>query len=159
MRVRRSSVDLVYIAMDARKVSRRSIAKEGALHFRDELRAARAAALRDREAFQEIVVVLEKLGAYLTKDMGSLGGYLNALKELAARSTMADEVPSELSALHQEFEVKYGIIRRARNAAVHEGALERAFLTTFNCRLLWAPSSIRQKCLRFSFHNQYIGPS
>jgi hypothetical protein len=147
MRVRRSSVDLVYIAMDARKVSRRSIAKEGALHFRDELRAARAAALRDREAFQEIVVVLEKLG------------YLNALKELAARSTMADEVPSELSALHQELEVKYGIIRRARNAAVHEGALERAFLTTFNCRLLWAPSSIRQKCLRFSFHNQYIGPS
>ena len=93
--------------------------QEVALHFRDQLRAARGAALRDAEAFQEIVFVLERLGAYRSKEMGSLGFYLEAIKEVAARSPMATEVPSKLPEWHQEFEVKYGLVREARNTALH----------------------------------------
>ena len=36
-----------------------------ALHFRDEFREARAAALKDAEGYQQILFVLERLGAYL----------------------------------------------------------------------------------------------
>lgn len=99
--------------------------QEVALHFRDQLRAARAAALRDAEAFQEIVFVLERLGAYLSNERGNLGSYLVWIKNQAARSLMADEVPKELPDFHQQFEVKYDIVREARNAALHEGALAR----------------------------------
>ncbi len=99
--------------------------QEVALHFRDQLRAARAAALRDAEAFQEIVFVLERLGAFLSNDRGNLRKYLPRIKDQAARSPMAEEVPKELPHFHQQFEVKYEIVREARNAALHEGALAR----------------------------------
>jgi hypothetical protein len=98
---------------------------EAALHFRDELRAARAVALRDAEAFQEIVFVVERLGAFLSKKRRNLGMYLPLIKEQAARSPMAEDVPNELPDFHQQFEVKYEIVREARNAALHEGALAR----------------------------------
>src|SRR5216683_3631423 len=94
---------------------------EAALHFRDELRAARAVALRDAEAFQEIVFVLERLGAFLSKKRRNLGKYLPLIKEQAARSPMAEEVPNERPDFHQQFDVKYEIVREARNAALHEG--------------------------------------
>jgi hypothetical protein len=99
--------------------------KEVALHFRDQLRAARAAAFRDAEEFQEIVFVLERLGAFLSNDRGNLGKYLPRIKDQAARSPMAEEVPTELPHFHQQFEVKYEIVREARNAALHEGAQAR----------------------------------
>jgi hypothetical protein len=99
--------------------------QEVALHFRDQLRTARIAALRNAEDFQEIVFVLERLGAYLSNERGNLGSYLTRIKEQAASSPMANEVPSELPNFHQHFEVKYDIVREARNAALHEGALAR----------------------------------
>jgi hypothetical protein len=99
--------------------------QEVALHFRDQLRAARAAALRDAEAFREIVFVLERLGAFLSNDRGNLGRYFPRIKNQAARSPMAEEVPTELPDFHQQFDVKYEIVREARNAALHEGALAR----------------------------------
>jgi hypothetical protein len=99
--------------------------REVVLHFRDQLRAARAVALRDAEAFQEIVFVLERLGAFLSKKRRNLGKYLPPIKEQAARSPMAEEVPKELPHFHQQFDVKYEIVREARNAALHEGALAR----------------------------------
>ena len=96
-----------------------------ALHFRDQLRAARAAALRDAEAFQEIVFVFERLGAYLSKEQGSLGSYSTWITNQAAHSPMASEVPKELPNFHQHFDIKYDIVRDARNSALHEGALAR----------------------------------
>jgi hypothetical protein len=91
-----------------------------ALHFRIGSQGWRSA-----EAFQEIVFVLERLGAYLSNERGNLGTYLNKIKEEAARSPMADEVPRELPDFHQQFDVKYDIVREARNTALHEGALAR----------------------------------
>jgi hypothetical protein len=99
--------------------------QEVALHFRDQLRSARAAALRDAEAFQEIVFVLERLGAFLSNHSGNLGIYSSTIRYQAAPSPMAEEVPRELPDFHQHFDVKYEIVRQARNAALHEGALAR----------------------------------
>ncbi len=99
--------------------------QEIALHFRDQLRVARAAALRDAEAFQEIVFVLERMGAFLSSDRTNLGKYFLEIKAEAVRSPMAKEVPKELPHFHQQFDVKYQIVREARNAALHEGALAR----------------------------------
>lgn len=98
---------------------------EIALHFRDQLRDARALALRDAEAFEDIVFVLERLGAYLHGRMGDLGKYSDTICSVAAASPMAAEVPSKLPELHSSFKVRYELVRKARNAALHEGALAR----------------------------------
>src|SRR5690242_4849541 len=97
---------------------------EIALHFRDQLRQARASALRDAEAFDEILFVFERLGAYVYGQMGDLGKYLEALKTVAVGSPMAVEIPAKL-AEHSCFEMKYEIVRKARNDAFHQGALAR----------------------------------
>src|SRR5216683_3446028 len=99
--------------------------QEVVLHFRDQLRAARAAALRDAEAFHEIIVVLERLGALLSNNTRNLKGYLAKIRDQAGRSPMAEEVPTALPDFHQQFDVKYEIVREARNTALHEGALAR----------------------------------
>ncbi len=152
--------------------------QEVALHFRDQLRAARAAALRDAEAFQEIVFVLERLGAYLSNERGSLWSYGPRIKDQVAHCPMAEEVPRELPEFHQQFDVKYDIIRVARNAALHEGArarhltinaielslvLEEAIMSELQqvsdfmvrspvCAFMWQPLSfIRQTMLVNSF--------
>jgi len=99
---------------------------EVASHFRDELRVARAAALRDAEAFQAIVLVLERLGGYLeATPRGSLGTFRDRIAEVACRSPMAVEVPSLLPEFHSQFTSQYEMVREARNAAFHEGALAR----------------------------------
>lgn len=56
------------------------------LHYRDELREARAAVLRDSEAFPEILFAIERTGAALTGRSGTFDGYRSAFKELADRS-------------------------------------------------------------------------
>lgn len=96
-----------------------------ALHFRDQLRAARATALRDKEAFEGIVFVLERLGSLLANKQLSLNEYLQYIGPQAARSPMAYDVPADLPDFHQKFDVKYHVVRRARNAAVHQGAFAR----------------------------------
>ena len=99
--------------------------REVALHFRDQLRAARASALRDAEAFQEIVLVLERMGTFLSPGITNLGKKLLAIKSQATRSPMAEAEPTALPHFHQQFDVKCTIVREARNAAVHEGAVAR----------------------------------
>jgi hypothetical protein len=101
------------------------IGPEIALHFRDQLRDARAIALRDAEAFEDIVFVLERLGAYLEGRMGDLGQYRDKICGVAASSPMAVDVPSTLPEFHSSFEVRYEMVRKARNAALHDGALAR----------------------------------
>ena len=103
--------------------------QEVALHFRDQLRAARALALRDAEAFQGIVVVIEQLGAYCSGGLRDLGWYEKEIRSLAGRSPMATEVPCKLPDFHTLFEMTYEIVRFARNAALHEGSMARHLTT------------------------------
>ncbi len=98
---------------------------EVALHFRDQLRAARAAALRDAEAFPDIVFVLERLGAYLIGRLGDMGQYCNEIAGIAAHSPMAVDIPAKVPHFHQRFDAKYDIVRNARNSALHQGAFAR----------------------------------
>ena len=98
---------------------------EAALHFRDQLREARADALRDAEAQPKIILTVERLGAYLLGRITNLGKYQDVIAKLAEYSPMATDVPSSLPELHTAFAKKYQMIRRGRNAAVHEGAFAR----------------------------------
>jgi hypothetical protein len=103
----------------------KTLNQEVAINFRDQLRTARAAAFRDSEAFQDIVYVLERMGAYLLGQMKDLGRYRHAIHSVADKSPMSVEVPSMLSDWHTPFALKYEIVREARNAALHEGAVAR----------------------------------
>jgi hypothetical protein len=99
--------------------------REIALHFRDELREARAAVLRDAEGFQHILFVFERLGSHLLKRIGDLDHYRTQIVALAEQSPLASQIPAELPGWHTSFEVKYEIVREARNSALHQGALAR----------------------------------
>ena len=107
----------------------KSLSPEAACYFRDQFRAARAVALKDAEAFEETVFVLERLGGYLNgKGMG-LGQYEKVLAEIAEASPLARELPCIARPLHTPFRTLYNLIREARNAALHEGAFARHLTT------------------------------
>jgi hypothetical protein len=154
------------------------ITREAALHFRDQLRAARAQALQDAEQFHAIVFVLERLGRYLRGSRGDLGAYESFLEELAKRSALAETIPNDHPEAHLGFSEMYRIVRIGRNAALHEGAfarnltihaidltviLEEALTSEMNtigefmvrgplCAELWQPLSlVRQLFLANSF--------
>jgi len=99
--------------------------RDVAVHFRDQLRSARATALRDAEDFHEIIFALERIGTYLADRRGTLNTYLPSINSVANHSPMAETIPKLLPSYHQRFEVKYDLVRRARNAALHEGAVAR----------------------------------
>lgn len=151
---------------------------EAARYFRDQLRKGRAAALRDAEGFQEILFVLEKLGGYLLRRIGTLADYRPKIRELANASPLAEDIPAGCPSWHVPFSQLYELVREARNDALHQGALARhltnsavqlafvledALMSNRNtvgdymvrepvCASLWEPLSfIRQKILANSF--------
>ena len=162
--------------------------REIALHFRDQLRDARATALKDAEAFEQVVFVLERIGVYVTGSIDNLATYADTLAREASKSPLADSIPSALPDWHAPFSTLYALVRRARNDALHEGAyarhltvhavelsliLEDALMTdAFSardfmvtnplCAYLWQPmSSVRRSMLvnSFSFLPVAVGPS
>lgn len=103
-----------------------SIDRDVARYFTEQLRGARAAVLRDAEAYHAVVVVFERLGRVLLGKRGNgLRGYAEALNELVESSPLAVRLPSRLPAHHIPFARLLDLIAEARNAAVHEGALAR----------------------------------
>ena len=70
--------------------------REIALHFRDQLRDARATALKDAEAFEQVVFVLERIGVYVTGSIDNLATYADTLAREASKSPLADSIPSVL---------------------------------------------------------------
>ncbi len=115
---------------------------EVTLYFRDQLRQARATALRDAEAFDEIIFVLERLGGYLCnencpakknnkgkkKNLGLAHKGEHIIKQ-ANNSSLATEIPSKLADFHTDFEKLFRLVREARNDAMHEGAFARHLTT------------------------------
>jgi hypothetical protein len=89
------------------------------LHYRDELRDARAAVLRDSEAFAEILFAVERTGAALTGRLGTLETHRSAFAELAGRSVLAGRAPD------QSFGRLFNLVQQGRNEALHEGAFAR----------------------------------
>lgn len=124
-------VRLLEYGQDARGYRRETAAPsidlsvEARRYFRDELRAARAAALEDAEGFQPIVYAIEQLGSRLTGDAHSLGRYEHALTALADTSPLSAEVPGRHSSWHSTFDALYRLVRTGRNDALHQGAYAR----------------------------------
>jgi hypothetical protein len=106
-----------------------SIPPEVGVYFRDQLRRSRAAALLDAEAWHGIVVVLEQLGAVLSPGASGLGAVEPSIRELAERSALAADIPEMYRHLHTPFADLYRLVRRSRNAALHEGAFARRLTT------------------------------
>ena len=94
-------------------------------YFRDELRNARASALRDAEGFQEILFTLERLGITLYGEVGDLGKYGKEIQTIANNSPLASEIPNLLRESHLPFDDLYELVKDARNDALHQGAAAR----------------------------------
>lgn len=105
----------------------RSLAHDEAVYFRNLFRDARTIALRDAEAFEELVFTVERLGSALTKNVLALGRdeYKQAIDNVALQSPLAACVPDSWRECLIPFRVLYQSVRVARNDALHQGALAR----------------------------------
>lgn len=149
--------------------------------FRDQLREAREYTLKDAEAFDGIIHVIERLGICRTKNVKKgLSFFQDAIYEIARISPLADVVPEQHRNCHAPFKLLYCMVARGRNDAMHIGAfarhltahaielsltLEDALRMIMNARCIsdymvrdplcafgWEPMSlIRQKMLTNSF--------
>jgi CBS domain-containing protein len=99
--------------------------REVALDFRDQLREARAIALKDTEAFEAMTFVIERIGVYLTGRIEGLGKYVESIAASASRSPLAESIPAQLPDWHTTFTTLYSLVQHARNDALHEGAFAR----------------------------------
>ena len=98
---------------------------EQALNFRDQFREARMVALRDAEAFHEMIYALERLGFLLLGEEGSLGKYKPLIEAEAEDTALAVEVPTPHRDWHTPFSEVYDLVRFSRNDALHQGAVAR----------------------------------
>ncbi len=102
---------------------------EKRVYFRDQLREARATALRDAEDFRGILFALERLGSVLAPNANTLRGYETVINELAIESPLAEDTPSQWREWHIPFSRLYDLVRKARNDALHQGAYARHLTT------------------------------
>ena len=113
---------------------------EVALYFRNEFREARTVALKDAEGYQQILFVLERLGAYLLeleytgkfclkrkrpkkRDDPTMWKFRCHIITLVERYHCFQGKPP--SDDHVAFNSLYDIVRQARNDALHQGAVAR----------------------------------
>lgn len=99
--------------------------REEALHFRDQFREARTVALRDAEAFHEILYTLERLGFLLKGEEGNLRRYQEPIEVEAEDSALSVEVPTRHRDWHTPFSKIYDLVEIGRNDALHQGAFAR----------------------------------
>lgn len=100
------------------------LGSDQARYFREELREAKATALRDAEAFDEIVQVIERIGYVKAGKAKDLGKYKCYVESLAERSALYD-VPQQNRIWHTPFSELYDLVRVGRNDAFHQGAVAR----------------------------------
>jgi hypothetical protein len=105
--------------------SPRQLDYESARYFRTELQKAREDALKDAEAFDGIIHVVEKLGQFLLGRVADLGKYRDGIEEVAKESALAAEVPDRFRNVHTPFNLLYNMVTDARNDAMHIGASAR----------------------------------
>lgn len=91
--------------------------RAAALAFADQLRNAREAALNDAEAFDGIHHAIERLGSFLTQNIGDLGKYKDEIEKIASTSAMAEEVPKCFRGVLTPFLVIYLLTGKVVTAA------------------------------------------
>src|SRR5215472_7380941 len=99
--------------------------RRAAVTFSDQLREAREDALRDSEAFDGLIHVVERLGSFLRSKIYDLGGYKPDLEKAASCSALAKEIPEQHGNVHIPFSLLYDLVKDARNDALHQGAFAR----------------------------------
>jgi hypothetical protein len=97
--------------------------------FRLQFQQARENALKDAEAFDGIIHVVERLGSFCLGSMENLHKYRTAVKKLANLSALATEVPNQWRNVHTPFDLLYDMVKDARNDAMHQGASARHLTT------------------------------
>jgi hypothetical protein len=154
--------------------------RSATISFFGQLRDARENALRDAEAFDGIIQVLERLGSLLLGEIGTLDKYRKVITNKVDGSALAKDIPEDWRDVHIPFSRLYELVRIARNDALHQGAfarhltihaielslvLEDALMSSLDnptvgdfmvrnpiCAELWQPISyIRQQMLASSF--------
>src|ERR1017187_9447960 len=106
-----------------------SMKPKAARDFRLQLQQARENALKDAEAFDGIIHVVERLGSFCFGRVESLGLYQAALEKLANLSSLATKVPDKWRNVHTPFNLLYSMVKDARNDAMHQGASARHLTT------------------------------
>lgn len=94
-------------------------------YFLEQLRHARAEVDKDSEAVSEVLFVVERLGSYLKREIGTLSTYRAEIQHLACGSALARELPEHYPSVHIAFYRLYEIVMQARNDALHQGAYVR----------------------------------
>ena len=124
---------------------------EAARDFRLQLQLARENALKDAEAFDGVIHVVERLGSLRLGRMADLGAYKPKVAEVAEHSPLATAVPADWRSVHTPFSQLYDMIKDARNDAMHVGASAR-HLTTHAIEL----ALILEDALRMCEESKYV---
>ena len=104
-----------------------TIQSDVALYFAGKMRAARARVQADAEGYVAVAIAVEQLGAAL-----GAGGGMAAVKGKIVECLFPKGKGSEWIEWHKgspSLDAAYERVRRARNIAVHEGAMSRAVAT------------------------------
>jgi CBS domain-containing protein len=96
--------------------------------FRRQLQQAREDALKDAEAFDGIIHVVERLGSFCLGRVAALGNYKSVVMKVARRSPLA-HVPTARRNAHTPFSLLYDLVKDARNDVAHQGAAARQLTT------------------------------
>jgi CBS domain-containing protein len=99
--------------------------RSAVITFSDQLREAREGALRDSEAFDGLIHVVERLGSFLCGEIRHLGRYKEQIEEKAGLSALAVDIPKQWRGVHIPFSLLYDLVTDARNDALHQGAFAR----------------------------------
>lgn len=111
------------------KTRSRELTAVEARHFRDELKAARAAVLADAEAYVLPLNAFERLGRYLRPTAFGMKKVEDALASVAAESGLVADGDERFHHLHRSFQALFTSVREARNDAMHVGARARHLTT------------------------------
>lgn len=95
------------------------------LYHRDQLRAARYAALADAEGFHSVCYALEALGLRLLGQKADLAKHCSMLRELSRQSYVLTEMSQTDPGVFGKFEALFDLVRSARNDAMHTGVYAR----------------------------------
>jgi CBS-domain-containing membrane protein len=95
------------------------------VHYRDQFRAARYAALADAEGFGAICFALEALGLRLVGAQATLESYKDRIARYALQSPVLNELATSNPSRFKSFDALYRTVQTARNDAMHIGAYAR----------------------------------
>ena len=101
--------------------SEQAISREEAVYFRDKLRTARDAALRDSEGYQKVLFAVEQLGRQMWPKNNSLGSHkCDFIRFVGKWHPLEGNESGDIP-----FKTRYEMVTDGRNDAMHVGAVAR----------------------------------